>query len=166
MVFSGIKGWEVYAIGIQSGAVAIMECVERMIRHDLPLWVKLIIALPVLSVIILWRPVMLFASAPGLIKNGERAVAVVTEYRHEAMLMGSGNAEIIRYADKQGIKYERPLFMVPMVTRKVGRKYMIYFDPDKEDKFMICPQSFIAAGLWIALFIMLACPFVLLAARL
>lgn len=166
MVFNSIKGWEVYAVNIQLGAVGIMEIIERMIRHDLPLWMKLIIALPVLSVIILWRPFMQFASAPGLIKNGERTVAVVTEYRREAMLIGSSNAEIIRYTDKQGIKYERPLFMVPMLTRKVGRKYTIYFDPNKEDKFMICPQSFIAAGLWIALFVMLVCPFVLLATRL
>ena len=103
---------------------------------------------------------MLFVSISKLLKHGERAEAVVTEYRcEETVLGGSGIAEIIRYTDKKGTKYERALFGMPMLTRKVGRRYTVYFDPEKEDRLIIIPQSFIAATLWMVLFVLMSSPF-------
>lgn len=156
MVFGGIKKWEICVIL----AVLGISAVVGSLKVNIPFWVVAVIYVPFAAVMFLWRPVMLFVSTPKLLKHGERAEAVVTEYRREEMeLGGSGTAEIIRYSGKDGTKYERPLFTMPMLTRRVGRRYTVYFDPGKEDAFIIVPQSFIAAALWVMLFVLLSSPF-------
>lgn len=158
MVFGGIKKWEICVILAVLGVSAVVGSS----KINIPFWVVSIIYVPFAAVMFLWRPVMLFVSVPKLLKHGERAEAVVTEYRREETAIGgSGIAEIIRYADKKGTKYERPLFTVSMLTRRVGRRYTVYFDPEKEDAFIIIPQSFIAAALWVVLFLLISSPFLL-----
>lgn len=156
MVFGGIKKWEICVILAILGISAVMGS----LKVNIPFWVVLVIYVPFAAVMLLWRPVMLFVSFPKLLKHGERAEAVVTEYRREETAIGgSGIAEIIRYSGKNGTKYERALFTMPMFTRKVGRRYTVYFDPEKEDAFIIVPQSFIAAALWVVLFVLISSPF-------
>lgn len=128
----------------------------------MPFWVIPVVYVPFVAVMLLWRPVLTLISYPKLRKHGERAEAVVIEYRREEMEIGSGIAEIIRYADKKGTKYERALFTMPMLTRKVGRRYTIYFEPEKEDAFIIVPQCFVAAVLWVLLFAAAISPFLLM----
>lgn len=148
MIFDGMKKWEMGLITGVMCAAGIWECLGRFIH--MPFWVGLTAyALP-FTVICLWRPVMFFRSYPRLKKHGERAQAVVTEYRRiQWGGIGSGVAEVIRYADKKGKKYERALFTMPMLTRKIGRTYTVYFEPEKEDAFTIVPQCFFAAAVWV-----------------
>lgn len=158
MIFGGIKKWEIYVVLAVLGVSAVVGS----LKVNIPFWVVPVIYVPFAAVMFLWRPVLTLISYPGLRKHGERAEAVVTEYRREeTALGGSGIAEIIRYADKKGIKYERALFTMPMLTRRVGRRYTIYFDPEKEDAFIIVPQCFISAALWFVLFVLAASPFLL-----
>ena len=152
MVFSGIKKWEMYVFFAVLSAEAIAGAFGNNSSFTMPFWVIPVACVPFIAVICLWRPVLTLISYPKLRKHGERAEAVVTEYRCEEMEIGSGIAEIIRYVDKKGIKYERALFTMPMLTRKAGRRYTIYFEPEKEDAFIIVPQSLIAAALWVLLF--------------
>lgn len=150
MIFDGAKKWEIYVLFAVMGLSGIMGSVSDKI--SLPFWVVPVFYTPFVAVMFLWRPVLTLISYPQIRKHGERAEAVVIEYRREGTGFGtSGNAEIIRYADKCGRKYERPLFTVPMLTRKVGRRYTIYFEPEKEDAFIIVPQGFIAAAMWLLL---------------
>lgn len=152
MVFSGIKEWEMYVFFAMLSAEAIAGAFGNNSSFTMPFWIIPVVYVPFVAVICLWRPVLTLISYPGLRKRGERAEAVVTEYRRVNWAIGSGFAEIIRYADKKGTKYEKALFTMPMLTRKVGRKYTIYFEPEKEDAFIIVPQSLIAAALWVLLF--------------
>lgn len=150
MIFSGIKKWEMLVFLAVICLAAVVGTAANSV--SLPFWVVPVFYMPFVAVMFLWRPVLTLISYPKLRKNGERAEAVVIEYRREGTGFGtSGNAEIIRYADKRGRKYERPLFTVPMLTRKVGRRYTIYFGSEKEDAFIIVPQSFIAAAMWLLL---------------
>lgn len=150
MIFDGAKKWEIYVLFAVMGLAGIMDSVNDKI--SLPFWVIPVFYMPFVAVMFLWRPVLTLISYPKIRKHGERAEAVVIEYRREGTGFGtSGNAEIIRYADKRDRKYERPLFTVPMLTRKVGRRYTIYFEPEKEDAFIIVPQGFIAAAMWLLL---------------
>lgn len=162
MVFSGIKRWEMYVFFAVSGAEVVVGAFRNNSSFTMPFWVIPVVYVPFVAVMCLWRPVLTLISYPKLRKHGERAEAVVTEYRREQMEMGSGIAEIIRYADKKGTKYERALFTMPMLTRKVGRKYTIYFNPEKEDEFFISPQSFFSAALWVVLWALTELPAVLM----
>ena len=160
MIFGGLKKWEICVILAVMSLLGIIEIIGEKI--SLPFWLIPGFYMPLAAVMCLWRPLLTLISFPGLRKYGERAEAVVTDYRRENSGFGtSGNAEIIRYADKLGQKYERPLFFVPMLTRKVGRRYTIYFDPKKEDAFIILPKSFIAAAVWVILCAVLELPGVL-----
>lgn len=149
MIFDGPKKWEIYVLFAVMGLAGIMGAVGEKI--SLPFWVVPVFYMPFAAVMFLWRPAVTLISYPKLKKHGERAEAVVTEYRRENWAMGSGIAEVIRYADKRGKKYERPLFTVPMLIRKVGRRYTVYFEPENEDKFIIVLQCFIASALWVIL---------------
>lgn len=160
MIFSGIKKWEMLVFL----AVICLAAVEGTAANSvsLPFWLVPVFYMPFVAVMFLWRPVLTLISYPELRKHGERAEAVVTEYRRiQWGALGSGVSEVIRYADGKGKKYERPLFTVPMLTRKVGRRYTIYFDPEKEDAFIIVPQGFIAAALWVLLWAAAELPAVL-----
>lgn len=152
MVFSGMKKWEMYVFFAALGAEVVVGAFRNNSSFTMPFWVIPVVYVPFVAVMCLWRPVLTLISYPKLRKHGERAEAVVTDYRREEMEFGSGIAEVISYADKKGTKYERALFTMPMLTRKVGRKYTIYFNPEKEDKFVIVPQCFVAAALWVLLF--------------
>lgn len=157
MIFSGARKWEIYVLFAVMGLDGIMGAVGDKI--SLPFWVVPVVYMPFVAVMCLWRPVLTLIGYPKLKKHGERAEAVVIEYRREHSGFGtSGNAEIVRYADKRGKKYERPLFTMPMLTRKVGRKYTVYFEPENEDNFIIVPQCFIAAGLWVILCALMELP--------
>lgn len=161
MIFSGAKKWEIYVLFATMGLAAIMDSVGDKI--SLPFWVVPVFYMPFVAIMCLWRTVMTLISYPKLKKHGERAEAVVLEYRREHFGFGtSGNAEIIRYADKRGKKYERPLFTMPMLTRKIGRKYTVYFEPENEDNFIIVPQCFIASALWALLCAALELPGVIM----
>lgn len=162
MVFSGIKKWETYVFFAVLSASVVVGSLENHASFHIPFWVVPVVYVPLAAVMCLWRPVLTLISYPGLKKRGERAEAVVTEYRRVNWAIGSGFAEIIRYADKKGTKYEKALFTMPMLTRKVGRKYTIYFEPEKEDAFIIVPQSFIAAAFWVLLFAAAISPFLLM----
>lgn len=159
MIFSGIKKWEMLVFLAVICLATVVGTAANSV--SLPFWLVPVFYMPFVAVMFLWRPVLTLISYPKLRKHGERAEAVVTEYRREEMVLGSGSAEVIRYADSKGIKYERPLFTVPMLTRKVGRRYTIYFDPEKEDAFIIVPQGFIAAALWVLLWAAAELPAVL-----
>lgn len=157
MIFGGIKKWEMLVFFAVAGLAGILEIIGE--RISLPFWLIPGVYMPITAFMCLWRPVLTLISFPKIKKYGERAEAVVTDYRREGSGFGtSGNAEIIRYADKLGRKYERPLFFVPMLTRKVGRRYTIYFDTKKEDAFIIVPKSFIAAAVWVILCAVLELP--------
>ncbi|MDE7362995.1 MAG: hypothetical protein K2N38_13795 [Oscillospiraceae bacterium] len=162
MIFSGIKKWEMYVFFAVSSAGAVVEAFRNISSFTIPFWVIPVVYVPFVAVMFLWRTVLTLISYPKLRKHGERAEAVVTEYRREQMEMGSGIAEIIRYADKKGTKYERALFTMPMLTRKVGRRYTIYFEPEKEDAFIIVPQCFIAAAMWVVLWALMELPAVIM----
>lgn len=152
MIFSGLRKWEMYVFFAVSGAAAVAEVFRCISSFTIPFWVIPVVYVPFVAVMCLWRTVLTLISYPKLRKHGERTEGVVTEYRREQMAIGSGIAEIIRYADKKGAKYERALFTMPMLTRKVGRRYTIYFEPEKEDAFIIVPQCFIAAAFHVLLF--------------
>lgn len=145
MIFSGMKRWELLAVSVVLCAAPAVGSFDRV-----PFWIIPVFYMPFFAVLCLWRPLYTLISYPRLKKRGERAEAVVTEYRRVQWGgIGGGTAEVIRFTDGMCTKHERELFTVPMLTRKVGRSYTIYFDAKKEDEFIIVPQSFIAAAVWV-----------------
>ena len=163
MIFSGLKKWEICVIFSVISIAAIAGSLENNAAFHMPFWVIPVLYMPLIAVMCLWRPVLALISYPKLRKHGERAVAVVTEYRRVQWgSVGSGVAEVIRYADRNGQKREKLLHTMPMLTQKIGRTYMLYYNAEKEDEFFISPQGFFAVVMWVILWALTELPAVIM----
>lgn len=160
MIFGGLQKWEIGLIAGVTLAAGVWEIVGRFVRMPFAVGVSAY-ALSV-AVLCLWRPVVFLISYPRLKKHGERAEAVVAEYRRVNWGVGSGVAEVIRFADKNGRKREKLLHTMPMLSRRVGRRYALYYDDKNEDAFFISPQCFFAVAAYTALWALAELPAVIL----
>ena len=163
MIFSGLKKWEMCVIFAAISIATLARCLEDFTSFHIPFWVIPVFYMPLMVVMCLWRPVLTLISYPKLRKHGERAEAVVTEYRRVQWgSIGSGVAEVVRYADRNGRKCEKLLYTMPMLSRKVGRTYVLYYSDESDDLFFISPQGFFAAAMWVVLWALAELPAVIM----